>query len=184
MSIAGAAPRQRFWPRFRLYGRCWQYRWCSMRCLSPAAYGAGSRNRRRAVPTSVSKRIGAQLSLAPAQRAAFEVFIAELRGRGDKVQQQIVPLYRAAWDAAGKPAMDTPEVMLLVRGGVRRAAARQPRDNGADAQLPRHPVAGAARRFVALARAPRLLAETLAIISSRTAGRRRRRGPARCSRVR
>jgi uncharacterized membrane protein len=111
MSMAGAAPRQRNWPRFRLLsavlavslvlnllfvaGGVWS------RVEEPAARG----------PDRRFERIGAQLSLDPAQRAAFDNFIAEMRGRGDKVQQQVGPLYRAAWDAAGKPAMDTAEVM-------------------------------------------------------------------------
>src|SRR3954447_8519886 len=111
MSMAEAAPRQRGWPRFRLLwaglavslvlnllfiaGGVWS------RVEQPASRGLDQR----------FERIGAQLSLDPAQLAAFDAFIAELRGRGDKVQQQGAPLYRAAWDAAGKPAMDTAEVM-------------------------------------------------------------------------
>lgn len=111
MSIVGTARRQRSWPRFRLLsavlavslvlnalfvaGGVWS------RVEEPAARG----------PDQRFERIGAQLSLEPAQQAAFDRFIAELRGRGDKVQQQVVPLYRAAWDAAGKPVMDTAEVM-------------------------------------------------------------------------
>jgi uncharacterized membrane protein len=111
MSIAGAAPRRRGWPHFRplwavlavslvlnalfVAGGVWS------RVEEPAARGLDRR----------FERIGAQLSLDPTQRAAFDGFIAELRGRGDKVQQQVVPLYRAAWDAAGKPALDAAEVM-------------------------------------------------------------------------
>jgi uncharacterized membrane protein len=57
------------------------------------------------------EQIGAQLNLDARQRAAFNGFIAEMRGRRDKVQRQVVPLYRSAWDAAGKPAMDNSEVL-------------------------------------------------------------------------
>src|SRR3954453_15093009 len=111
MSMAGAAPRQRNWPRFRLLsavlavslvlnllfvaGGVWS------RVEEPAARG----------PDRRFERIGAQLSLDPAQSAAFDRFIAELRGRGDKVQQQVAPLYREAWDAAGKPTIDTEAAM-------------------------------------------------------------------------
>ena len=73
---------------------------------SRAPCGAASKNRPRRGLDQRFERIGAQLDLDPAQRAAFDKFIAELRARGDKVQQQVVPLYRSAWDAAGKPAMD------------------------------------------------------------------------------
>jgi uncharacterized membrane protein len=52
------------------------------------------------------ERIGSQLELDPAQRTAFDKFIAEIGARRDKVRQQVVPLYRSAWDAAGKPSMD------------------------------------------------------------------------------
>src|SRR4051794_41746561 len=113
MSMAGAAPRQRNWPRFRLLsaalavslvlnvlfvaGGVWS------RVEQPAARG----------PDRRFEGIGAQLSLDPAQRAAFDRFIAELRGRGDKVQQQVAPLYRAAWDTAGKPTAGADEVFRL-----------------------------------------------------------------------
>lgn len=59
------------------------------------------------------ERIGAQLDLDSAQLAAFHKFIAEMRARRDKVQRQVVPLYRSAWDAAGKPAMDGAEVARM-----------------------------------------------------------------------
>src|SRR5690242_5405653 len=59
------------------------------------------------------ERIGTQLNLDASQRAAFDRLLAELRGRGDKVQQQVAPLYRAAWDAAGNPAADADEVFRL-----------------------------------------------------------------------
>jgi uncharacterized membrane protein len=59
------------------------------------------------------ERIAAQLDLDVTQRAAFDRFIAEMRGRGDKVQQQVAPLYRAAWDAAARPTIDTVELVRL-----------------------------------------------------------------------
>jgi uncharacterized membrane protein len=59
------------------------------------------------------ERIGTQLNLDASQRVAFDRLLAELRGRSDKVQQQVGPLYRAAWDAAGNPAADADEVFRL-----------------------------------------------------------------------
>lgn len=111
MSMVGAAPRRRGWPQFRLLwavlavslvlnalfvaGGVWS------RVEQPAARGLDRR----------FEQAGAQLNLDPRQQAAFNAFIAELRDRGDKVRQRVVPLYRAAWDAAGKPAIDAAEVM-------------------------------------------------------------------------
>jgi uncharacterized membrane protein len=111
MSMAGAAPQRRLWPRFRLLwavlavslvlnllfvaGGVWS------RVEQPAARGLDQR----------FERIGAQLSLDPAQRAAFDAFITEMRGRRDRVQQKVVSLYRAAWEAAGKPAVGPAEVL-------------------------------------------------------------------------
>ncbi len=110
MSMAGAAARRGGWPRFRILvavlavslvlnvlfvaGGVWS------RVEAPASRGLDQR----------FERIGAQLELDPRQQAAFNGFIAEMRGRRDKVQRQVVPLYRAAWDVAGKPAMDATEV--------------------------------------------------------------------------
>lgn len=57
--------------------------------------------------------IGAQLDLDARQRIVFDELLAQLRGRSDRIQQQVVPLYRAAWDAAGNPAADPDEVLRL-----------------------------------------------------------------------
>ena len=55
MSMAGAAREASAAGRVPAScRRCWRCRWFSICCLSPAACGAGSRNRRRAVSTSVS----------------------------------------------------------------------------------------------------------------------------------
>jgi uncharacterized membrane protein len=110
MSMVGAATRQGSWPRSRVLtavlaislvlnvlfiaGAVWS------RIDMPAARGLDQR----------FEQIGAQLNLDPRQQAAFNGFIAEMRGRRDKVRQQVVPLYHSAWDAAGKPAMDAAEV--------------------------------------------------------------------------
>src|SRR3954453_19348691 len=59
------------------------------------------------------ERMGAQLVPESTQPVAFDRLLAELRGRGEKVQQQVAPLYRAAWDAAGNPTAGADEVFRL-----------------------------------------------------------------------
>jgi uncharacterized membrane protein len=113
MSIVGAAPGQRGWPHFRLLPAVLAV--SVVLNLLFVAGGVWSRVEQPA-PRGLDQRfeqIGAQLSLGPAQSAAFDTFIAELRRRGDKVQQQVAPLYRSAWEEAGKPVMDEAEVMRL-----------------------------------------------------------------------
>ncbi|MGD9616928.1 MAG: periplasmic heavy metal sensor [Alphaproteobacteria bacterium] len=111
MSMPGAAARRIGWPRSGILvsvlavslvlnvlfvaGAVWG------RIDQPAPRGLDQR----------FERIGAQLALDPQQKAAFDGFIAEMRGRRDKMQRQVVPLYRAAWDAAGKPTLDAAEIM-------------------------------------------------------------------------
>jgi uncharacterized membrane protein len=110
MSMAGAAASRAGWSRSRILsavlavslvlnvlfvaGAVWS------RIEEPPARGLDQR----------FERIGVQLDLDSAQRAAFDKFIAEMRGRRDKVQRQVVPLYRSAWDAAGKPVLNPAEV--------------------------------------------------------------------------
>ena len=57
------------------------------------------------------QRIGAELDLDQEQRAAFNRFVASIRTRSDKVQQQVAPLYAAAWDEAGNPASEPAQVL-------------------------------------------------------------------------
>lgn len=59
------------------------------------------------------QRIGEELDLDPQQRAAFNRLVAAMRARGEAVQQQVTPLYGAAWQAAGNPAADASEVLRL-----------------------------------------------------------------------
>jgi uncharacterized membrane protein len=111
MSLVGAAARRGFWPRSRILlavlavslvlnalfvvGAVWS------RVEEPVRRGLDQR----------FEAIGAQLDLDARQRAAFDLLIAELRRRSERMHQQVVPLYRAAWDAAGKPQMDADEVL-------------------------------------------------------------------------
>jgi uncharacterized membrane protein len=59
------------------------------------------------------ERIGNELDLDRQQRAAFDEFIAAMRVRSDRVQQQVSGLYGAAWDEAGKPSAEPAQVLRL-----------------------------------------------------------------------
>jgi uncharacterized membrane protein len=113
MSMAGGAVRQGSWPRSRIL-----FAALAVSLVLNVLFVAGAVWSRIEQPPSRGldqrfERIGAQLDMDPGQRAAFNGFIAEMRGRRDKIRQQVVPLYRSAWDAAGKPAMDAAEVARL-----------------------------------------------------------------------
>jgi uncharacterized membrane protein len=110
MSTAGAAARHGNWPRFGILSAV-----LAVSLVLNVLFIAGAVWSRIEEPASRGldqrfERIGAQLELDPRQRATFNGFIAEMRGRRDEVRQQVVPLYRSAWDAAGKPVMDETEV--------------------------------------------------------------------------
>ena len=122
--------------------------------------GPHRRSRRLAVSTERFERIGAQLDLDATQRAAFDRLLAELRGRGDKVQQQVAPLYRAAWDAAGNPTAGRGRGVSAVRRGVRQAARSSTARRRAQTLDFLATLSPEQRgRFVALARERRQLAE-------------------------
>jgi uncharacterized membrane protein len=110
MSMVGAAARQGGWPRSRILSAI-----LAISLVLNVLFVAGAVWSRIDTPATGGldqrfEQIGAQLNLDARQQAAFNQFIAEMRGRRDKVKQQVVPLYRSAWDTAGKPAMDAAEV--------------------------------------------------------------------------
>ena len=111
MSLARAVARGGGWPRLRMLEAV-----LAVSLVLNILFVAGAVWSRVEEPArrSLDQRfeaIGAQLDLDARQRAAFDTLLAETRRRGDRVQQQVAPLYRAAWDAAGKPAMDPAEVL-------------------------------------------------------------------------
>ena len=111
--MAGAAARQGGWPHSRIL---WAVLAVSLVLNVLFVAGAIWSRIEQPAPRGLDQRferIGAQLDLDATQRVAFDRVLAELRGRGDKVQQQVVPLYRAAWDAAGNPAADADDVLRL-----------------------------------------------------------------------
>jgi Spy/CpxP family protein refolding chaperone len=53
------------------------------------------------------------LDLTPAQRVAFDQYIADMAARGEQMRQQIDPLFDAAWAEIGKPDADQARVVQL-----------------------------------------------------------------------
>jgi uncharacterized membrane protein len=113
MSIASAADRAGGWPRQRIL-----FAVLAVSVVLNVLFIAGAVwSRVQETPGRGYEqrlvRIGAQLDLDPQQRIAFEKFLGEVRMRGDKAHRQVAPLYRAAWDAAGRPAADAAAVLRL-----------------------------------------------------------------------
>jgi uncharacterized membrane protein len=152
MSMAGTAARQGSWPRSRIL---WAVLAVSLVLNVLFVAGAVWSRIEQPAPRGLDQRferIGAQLDLDATQRVAFDRVLAELRGRGDKVQQQVAPLYRAAWDAAGNPAADPQEVLLLFDAAFdkRRQLSRETMKKTLDFLATLSPEQRG--RFVALAR--------------------------------
>ena len=152
MSLLGTVARRDGWPRFRMVTAV-----LAVSLVLNVLFVAGGLWSRveepaRRGPDQRFEQIAAQLDLDATQRAAFDRFIAETRGRGDKVQQQVAPLYRAAWDAAGKPAMDAAEIVRLFDAAFdeRRRVTREATVRMVDFLATLSPEQRA--RFVALAR--------------------------------
>jgi len=56
------------------------------------------------------QRIPSELGLDDKQRAAFERYIAAMRGRNERMRQQVAPLFAAAWEEMAKPQANTAEI--------------------------------------------------------------------------
>jgi uncharacterized membrane protein len=111
MSMARATVRGSGWPRLRLLGAVLAVSLVlNILFIAGAVWSRVEEPARRTLDQRF-EAIGAQLDLDARQRAAFDILLAEMRRRSDRVQQQVGPLYRAAWDAAGKPAMDPAQVL-------------------------------------------------------------------------
>ena len=113
MSTATAVAPARLWPRRRLV-----YAILAVSGVLNLLFVAGAVWTRMQPPPARGfdqrlQRIGAQLDLDAQQRAGFDRFIAAVRARGERVQQQTAPLYAAAWDEAGKPAAEAAQVLQL-----------------------------------------------------------------------
>jgi uncharacterized membrane protein len=113
MSMVGTAATREGWPRSRILPAVLAVSLVlNVLFVAGAVWGRIEEAPARGLDRRF-ERIGAQLALDATQRAAFDRLLAELRGRGDKVQQQVAPLYRAAWDAAGNPTAGADEVFRL-----------------------------------------------------------------------
>jgi Spy/CpxP family protein refolding chaperone len=53
------------------------------------------------------------LDLTPAQRVAFDRYIADMTARGDQMRQQLDPMFDAAWAEIAKPDADQARVLQL-----------------------------------------------------------------------
>ena len=56
------------------------------------------------------QRIPTELGLDNSQRAAFERYVAAMRGRNERVRQQVAPLLAGAWEELAKPQASAEEV--------------------------------------------------------------------------
>src|SRR4029077_9533287 len=59
------------------------------------------------------QEIASELDLNAQQRAAFDQYIAAMRGRADQMRQDTDPLMGAAWDDIAKPQPDAARVTQL-----------------------------------------------------------------------
>jgi len=59
------------------------------------------------------QEIASELDLNAQQRAAFDQYIAAMRGRADQMRQDTDPLMGAAWDELAKPQPDEAKVTQL-----------------------------------------------------------------------
>jgi Spy/CpxP family protein refolding chaperone len=67
-------------------------------------------------PPSFSERlrhVEDTLDLTPAQRVAFDRYIADMTARGDQMRQQLDPMFDAAWAEIAKPDADQARVLQL-----------------------------------------------------------------------
>lgn len=59
------------------------------------------------------QRAPGELGLDDKQRAAFDRYVAAVRGRYEKMRQQVGPLYAAAWEEMVKPQANKGEITRL-----------------------------------------------------------------------
>ena len=152
MSMVGTAVTRESWPRSRIMTAVLAVSLVlNVLFVAGAVWGRIEKAPARGLDQRF-ERIGAQLDLDATQRVAFDRLLAELRGRGEKVQQQVSPLYRAAWDAAANPAADADEVFRLFDAALdkRRELSRDTMRKTLDFLAALSPEQRS--RFVALAR--------------------------------
>ena len=145
MSMVGTAATREGWPRSRILPAVLAVSLVlNVLFIAGAVWGRIEEAPARGLDRRF-ERIGAQLDLDATQRAAFDRLLGELRGRGDKVQQQVAPLYRAAWDAAGNPTAGADEVFRLFDAAFDKRRQLNRETTRRNPRLPRDAVARAAR---------------------------------------
>jgi Spy/CpxP family protein refolding chaperone len=68
---------------------------------------------RWASPEQRDQQMASELNLTPEQRVAFNSYVAAMRARIEKMHQQLVPVFDAAWEEIAKPQADPAQVALL-----------------------------------------------------------------------
>ena len=190
MSMVGTAATREGWPRSRILTAVLAVSLVlNVLFVAGAVWGRIEEAPARGLDRRF-ERIGAQLDLDATQRAAFDRLLAELRGRGDKVQQQVGTALSRGVGRGRKPGGGRGRGVSVVRCGFRQAARIEPRDDEENPRFPRDAVARAARAGLSRWRASGETGGSSAVrpperlTSSRTAGRRRRQAPAGYSRDR
>ena len=59
------------------------------------------------------QQLAAELALEPQQRVGFDVYVAAMRNRTEKMREQVAPLIGQAWEEIAKPQADAAQVMRL-----------------------------------------------------------------------
>jgi Spy/CpxP family protein refolding chaperone len=80
-------------------------------------------------------RLADTLNLTPPQRAAFDSYVAGMAARGDRLRQEIDPMFDAAWTEIAKPDADQARVMQLLDAAGNRRGAFQHEAVGATLSL-------------------------------------------------
>jgi uncharacterized membrane protein len=71
------------------------------------------------------EQMAAELKLDAQQRAAFDRYVAAIRGRVDEMRQQVDPLIGGAWDEVAKPQADSARVNELFDQATEKRRAFQ-----------------------------------------------------------
>ncbi|HZK90605.1 MAG TPA: periplasmic heavy metal sensor [Stellaceae bacterium] len=80
-------------------------------------------------------RLGDALDLTPPQRAAFDGYVAAMATRGERLRQEIEPMFDTAWAEIAKPDADEARVMQLLDDAGNRRRAFQHEAVGATLSL-------------------------------------------------
>jgi uncharacterized membrane protein len=72
------------------------------------------------------QRVPSEVQLDDKQRAAFDRYVAAIRGRYERMRQQVAPLYASAWEEMAKPQANSGDVVRLFdEVGVKRQESQR-----------------------------------------------------------